>query len=223
MILAAVAAGIALMSRNANANGEVPMGVAVGDSPTSLDDLSDTSTWYDPDMPDLIASSDVDQRRAAALYMLRSCEHTSAAVADQTDYQTFYGGTLFWDMSDHPVNTGELQGVPLPSQVCINAGFSDGVCVSTAAGAYQFTRPTWDEIRDYGGSHLPDFTPESQDAAALRLLAKIGALPLIDAGNITAAIPVMGKRWASLPGAIGKQGQRSVDFALAKFSEGLQA
>lgn len=223
MILAAVAAGIALVMRNSSAasGDEAPQGYASDVDPSAdLDWLSvvnDPSEYMDP------SSSSVEQRREAALYMIRSCEHTAASVSSGDDYQTFYGGSLFWDLSDHPTNTGEMPGVPLSAQMCINAGFSDGVCVSTAAGAYQITRPTWNEIRDYGGTHLPDFTPESQDVAALRLLSKIGALPLIDAGNIQAALPKIGTRWASIPGAIGKQGQRSMDFALSKFNEGLTA
>lgn len=218
LILAAIAAGVVLAIRNSNADGELPMGV--DDGSTSADDSS--MGTGDFSMPDL-ANATVDQIRAAVLYMIRSCEHSASDVASGMDYQTFYGGARFQDMSDHPLNTGEMQGVPLPAQVCINAGFSDGVCVSTAAGGYQFTKPTWNEIRDYGGTHLPDFTPESQDVAALRLLSKIGALPLIDAGNIQAALPKIGTRWASIPGALGKQGQRSLDFALSKFNEGLTA
>lgn len=194
------------------------MGTA-DDADTSAD-LTDLSQDYT--MPDL-TNSTVDQRRSAALYMLRRCEHNAQDVAEDTDYQTFFGGAKFWDMSDHPAITGEIAPVPLSTQMCINAGFSDGVCFSTAAGAFQITRPTWNEVRDYGGSHLPDFTPESQQEAALRIMAKIGALPLIDAGNITGALPILGKRWASIPGARGKQGQRTVDFALSAFTEGLQA
>ena len=175
-------------------------------------------------MPD-VSDFSVDQRRAAALYMLRCCEHRADAVADDTDYQTFYSSIIFWDMSDHPVITGEVKPVQLSHDMCVNAGYSDGVCFSSAAGAYQITKPTWLDFRGAPGSadYLPDFTPESQDACALRIMARIGALPLIDAGNITAALPVLGKRWASIPGAVGKQGQRTVDFAVAKFAEGLQA
>lgn len=196
------------------------MGTA-DDADTSAD-LTDLSQDYT--MPDL-TNSTVDQRRSAALYMLRRCEHNAQDVAEDTDYQTFFGGAKFWDMSDHPAITGEIAPVPLSTQMCINAGFSDGVCFSTAAGAYQITRPTWKEFRGSPGSadYLPDFTPESQDAAALRIMAKIGALSLIDAGDIAGALPRLGKRWASIPGAVGKQGQRSTQFALNAFNDGLTA
>lgn len=219
LILGAAVAALFTLQAKAAQGDEVPMGAA-----DDSEDQDYTIEYSDGNytMPD-VTESTVDQRRAAALYMLRCCEHKASDVAEGTDYQTFYSGIIFWDLSDHPTITGEVAPVPLSAQMCINAGFADGVCTSSAAGAYQITRPTWNEIRDYSGPHLPDFTPESQDAAALRIMAKIGALPLIDAGNITAALPKLGTRWASIPGARGKQGQRTVDFALAKFAEGLQA
>lgn len=193
------------------------MGIDTGADPSTIDD-----GYVIDDMEIDAMSADVQQRRDAFLFMIRCCEHSAADVAEGVDYQTFYGGARFWDLSDHPVITGEMQGVPLPAQMCINAGFKSGVCVSTAAGAYQFTRPTWVSVRAQG-ARLPDFTPESQDAGALRLLEQIGALAAIDRGDVRGAIALAGKRWASLPGAIGKQGQRSYDFALSKFNEGLQA
>lgn len=215
---AAIAALFALKA-NAAQGDEIPMGATDPDTDPADDDISG-----DFIMPDL-NNSTVDQRRAAALFMLRRCEHKAADVAEGSDYQTFYSGIVFWDMSDHPAITGEVQPVQLSAQMCINAGYADGICFSTAAGAYQITRPTWKEFRGMPGSadYLPDFTPESQDAAALRIMQKVGALALIDAGDIAGALPRLGKRWASIPGAVGKQGQRSVQFALDAFSEGLQA
>lgn len=218
LALAAIAAIVAFGARAAQGD-EVPMGTADPDAPSD-----DDYTIYYPEVID-VSNSSVDQLRAAVLYMLRSCEHKASDVAEGTDYQTFYSGIVFWDLSDHPAITGEVPPVQLSQTMCINAGYSDGVCYSTAAGAYQITRPTWNDVRGSAGSpdYLPDFTPESQDAAALRIIAKTGALPLIDGGHIREALPLLGKRWASIPGAIGKQGQRSVDFALGKFNEGLQA
>lgn len=157
------------------------------------------------------------------LYMLRSCEHLSGDVARALDYGTFFGGGRFYNFADHPVNTGELRGVPLKPEWCRAAGFASGRCVSTAAGAYQFTRPTWDGLRASGrhGPRLPDFSPASQDEAARRLLAQIGALAMIEAGNIEGAIRVASARWASLPGSTSGQPQKSMQFALAKFNEGV--
>lgn len=215
---AAIAALFALKASAAQGD-EIPMGATDPEA-----DPAEDNNFGDFIMPDL-SDSTVEQRRAAALFMLRRCEHKAADVSDGRDYQTFYSGIIFWDMSDHPAITGEVQPVALPAQMCVNAGYADGICFSTAAGAYQITRPTWKEFRGVPGSasYLADFTPESQDAAALRIMAKVGALGLIDSGEITRALPLLGKRWASIPGAIGKQGQRSVQFALDSFGEGLQA
>jgi len=157
----------------------------------------------------------------AFLYMIRACEHV---FPTDTAYTTFYGGSQFQDMSDHPVITGEKVGVRLTPEMCRNAGITSGVCVSTAAGAYQFTRPTWEGLRKASkyGERLVDFSPMNQDSAAVRLLMEIGAYPLIVAGDFTGALYAAGKRWASLPGAIGKQGQKSNDYVLARYNEGLQ-
>lgn len=155
---------------------------------------------------------------ASFLYMLRSCEHNALDVASGADYATFYGGSRFKDFSNHPVITGEKVGVPLPPAMCVAAGISSGKCVSTAAGGYQITVPTW---RAYGLARgETDFSPEAQDRTAVRILDDLGATPAIERGDIETAIQLAGKRWASLPGALGGQSQKSIQFALAKFNEG---
>ena len=173
-----------------------------------------------------------EDRLKAFLYVLRASEHLFPRdVIGDAAYNTYYGGTSFIDMSDHPVNTGEKQGVPLSPAMCKNAGFANGKCVSTAAGAYQFTRPTWNGLsgRDANGQratnpkwgYLPDFSKESQDQAAIRLLQEIGALDDVLSGNFDEAVKLAGKKWASLPGAVAKQNQRSRDFVLARYNEAL--
>lgn len=172
-----------------------------------------------------------EERLRAFLYVLRASEHLFPRdVIGDASYNTYFGGTTFLDMSDHPVNTGEKTGVPLPAATCRNAGLKAG-CVSTAAGAYQFTRPTWNGLsgRDSRGQpasnpkwgYLPDFSKESQDQAAIRLLQEIGALPAILAGDLDTALKLAGKKWASLPGAVAKQSQRSPAFVLARYNEAL--
>lgn len=158
----------------------------------------------------------------AFLYALRKSEHLASDVASGDDYRTFYGGSRFSDMSDHPVNTGEKRGVPLPPDWCRKLGFASGQCVSTAAGAYQFTKPTWNELRAMG-EWLPDFSPESQDEAARRLLAKDRALPHVLAGDLETAVRIASRRWASLPGSTAGQHTRSVEFVAQAFIDGLQS
>ena len=63
-------------------------------------------------------------------------------------------GSTFTDFSDHPR---------------IFAPTKDGQ-KSSAAGRYQFTASTWDDlVNRYGRSVLPDFSPASQDKAAILL------------------------------------------------------
>ena len=164
----------------------------------------------------------INAYRRAFLYMIRSAEHRWPDDVDSgLAYQTFYGGSRFQNLSDHPVITREKQGVPLPANFCRAAGFASGVCVSTAAGAYQFTKPTWAALKSK--LRLPDFSPASQDAAALELLREIGALRYVDAGQFQAAIQVASKRWASLPGSTAQQGGKSTNFLMARLDDAFQA
>lgn len=162
---------------------------------------------------------------SAFLYMIRSAEHRASDVRSGQDYRTFFGGARFSNMADHPVNTGELKGVPLKPEWCRAAGFPSGRCVSTAAGAYQFTRPTWNELRAPGrwGPRLPDFSPANQDEAARRLLGRLGVPARLAAGDLQGAIAAAAPRWASLPGSTSGQPQKSMAFAIAKFNEGMNA
>lgn len=169
-----------------------------------------------------VANQTLEQLLAAFLFMIRACEHVYPRdVENDAAYNIFYGGSVFTDMSDHPVLTGEMVGVPLPAEMCINAGYLDGKCVSTAAGAYQITKPTWISVRNYGGSPIPAFDKAGQDEAARRILQMVGALPRIYAGDIPGAIVRASARWASLPGNKAKQNQRSMDYVMARFNEGI--
>lgn len=70
---------------------------------------------------------------------------------------------------------------------------------STAAGRYQHLERIFDAYKLK--LDLPDFSPDSQDTIALRQIFECGALPDIEAGNLTAAIAKVAHLWASLPGA----------------------
>ena len=199
------------------------------DQSTGLDEIDMGATVdpeaageYDPQLLPFedIMSTDPNTALHAFLFMLQRAEHRRTDADSGLAYRTFYGGARFSDMRDHPVITGELKGVPLPPAMCKAAGYASGKCVSTAAGAYQFTVPTWREMRELS-PRLPDFSPESQDEAARRLLDRIGALAAIEAGDIPRAVALASARWASLPGSTAKQGPKPLDTVLALYNEGV--
>lgn len=157
---------------------------------------------------------------AAFLYMIRASEHVFPRdVENDAAYNIFYGGARFNDLSEHPVNTGEMKPVKLPESMCRAAGLLPG-CVTTAAGAYQIIRPTWNRIRDKLG--LPDFSPQSQDRAAIELLTESGAMELLGLGDIEGAIAKAAPIWASLPGSTAQQNPKKLAYALDRYAEGLE-
>jgi lysozyme len=186
----------------------------VGPKPTE-DNVSRTPTVgelgiIDPENQDVVG---------AFLYMIRASEHVFPRdVANDAAYGIFYGGSRFRNFADHPVNTGEKRGVTLSDAICKAAGLRPG-CVSTAAGAYQIIRPTWNRLKEKYG--FPDFSPSSQDAAAIYLLLESGAYDLIVAGDIEGAIKKASKIWASLPGNTYQQSPKSLAYAIDRFNEGL--
>jgi muramidase (phage lysozyme) len=133
----------------------------------------------------------------AALVMIRVGEGTN----DANGYRRMFGGELFEGFADHP------------RKLVKKSGYS-----STAAGAYQALESTWDETKRI--MNLPDFSPASQDLFALGRIAARGALDAVVRGDLNAALPRLGREWASLPGSpygqptISKQRAAQV-FALA--------
>jgi lysozyme len=163
--------------------------------------------------------TDTDQaarNKAAFLMMIRTAEGT----ADANGYRALFGHTprrpkLFEDFSEHPR---------------IAASFTDKAgrtLYTTAAGAYQFlavsplpngrtTRvDTWDRLKRK--LMLPDFGPESQDAAALELIREAGALADVEAGRFDSAVSKIRRIWASMPGAGYAQPEKDRDSLAAVY------
>jgi muramidase (phage lysozyme) len=113
------------------------------------------------------------------------------------------------DFSDHPAVLGTWKGYPLDFLGPLYAGET-----STAAGAYQIIKPTWLTCKKR--LNLPDFSPASQDAAAVLLITNVGAARLVDGGQVAEAILKCASIWASLPGSTSDQPQ-------AKMAELIQA
>lgn len=162
-----------------------------------------------------------DRNLRAFLYMIRSAEH-DPLFSDGERYGLFYSSIPFTDYSEHPAITGEVKPVRLPDRFCAPAGLRPP-CYSTAAGAYQIIRPTWQRVRAAGswGPRLPDFSPASQDEAARRLLIERGALADVQGGNVIEAVRKVAPVWASLPGSTAQQGGHSMSHIAALFERGL--
>lgn len=107
------------------------------------------------------------------------------------------------DMSDHPAVTGEWKGEQLDFLGPTYAGL-----ISTAAGKYQITKHTWLALKE--ALNLPDFSAQSQDAAATLLIKQKGALDAINGGRVADAIALCHEVWASLPGSTSGQPQKTL-------------
>ena len=152
---------------------------------------------------EIFESGDMNNNLAAFLQAIRYGEGTSGA----NGYATLCGGDLFDSYEAHPASRG-WRGLPLSDSMCAGAGYGPG-CVSTAAGAYQINRPTWNRLQ--GSIGFGDFSPARQDAAAIQLIKEKGALADVQAGRIASAVNKCKKIWASLPGA--GYGQHEVGMA----------
>lgn len=146
---------------------------------------------------------------AANVYAFREAVSRAEGTAGQADpYRVCYGYKhTVQSLADHPAVTGEWTGEKLSDGMCKAAGFGPG-CVSTAAGKYQFTKPTWQRLKKK--LKLPDFSGPSQDLACDELLRECGAYELARRGEVAEAARAARRTWASLPGAGYDQPERSV-------------
>lgn len=131
----------------------------------------------------------------AVLAVIRRGEGT----AGENGYRTLFGGGLFDGFADHPRRS-------------ITRKMGSRNITSTAAGAYQFLSSTWDETARIMG--LRDFTPASQDRAAVGRIAARGALNDVKAGRLADALKKIGWEWASMPGS--PYGQPVITAAAAR-------
>lgn len=124
-----------------------------------------------------VTSADVNNKNVQAfLKVIRQGEGTS----DANGYRRIFGGQLFTSYADHPRITVKKSGY-----------------TSSAAGAYQFIISSWDETKRTMG--LRDFTPATQDLAAVGRIAARGALDDVKAGRFDIAVRKCAREWASLP------------------------
>jgi muramidase (phage lysozyme) len=190
LICAAAAAALYLVRHQAEEG--VCVGVRLLGTPTFPETSCRRSRIASPSITDAFTSVDPaavgDANVAAFLHLIRYGESSNSDRA----YSTLYGGGQFSDFSQHP---GIFFTLP------------DGRRTS-AAGAYQITKTTWDSLRSY---NLPDFSPASQDFAAVCLIKRRGAYSDVLAGRFDTAIRKCQNEWTSLPGA--KEARYGLDKA----------
>jgi lysozyme len=182
--------------------------IAPPGEPDNEDDADQTNTLLDNITvnlsPSTYAAADVPPEVAAAnerafLDMIAYAEGTNGP----NGYQTLFGGGLFASYADHPRQFKSFTN-----------GKGEKLRTS-AAGRYQFLSKTWDTLA--GRLDLPDFSPTSQDSAALELIRERGAINDVRAGRTEQAIAKVSKIWASMPGAGYAQPERKINQLLAQF------
>lgn len=130
----------------------------------------------------------------AFLDMLAYAEGVQRFSKGHDGYDVIVGGTTFTDFSDHPRRKIFLPRYQIHS---------------TAAGRYQFLIRTWDALAKQ--MKLPDFSPRSQDRAAIQLIREQRAYEDVKFGRFDVAVRKCRNIWASLPDA--GYGQREVALA----------
>lgn len=176
------------------------------DEPDQLPDLFDRAgqvfdlSTYSVSLGTSLGASTADANIRAFLDAIAWAEGTSGPDG----YRTMFTGKLFDSFADHPriVNVGTLKGRAIHS---------------SAAGRYQFIRATWDALQRR--LSLPDFSPASQDAAAIELIRERGALQDVAAGRFADAVNKVRKVWASLPGAGYDQPEKPINQLAAVFTQ----
>lgn len=160
------------------------------------------------DYADMLKPTDTDQAEAntaAFLMMIRTAEGT----AGPNGYRTMFGGQLFDDFSDHPRRAKSFVNGAGERLWTSAAGAYQFMAVSAIPGGGQTKVNTWDVVSKRLG--LPDFSPESQDAAAVELIREAGALGDVRAGRFEQAVTKVRRIWASMPGAGYAQPEKSLD------------
>lgn len=127
------------------------------------------------------------------------------AYAEGADYDVMYTGQRFTDFSKHPEKL-----------LCANAICSD------AAGKYQFLSTTWNPLKSR--LKLPDFSPASQDKAAIQLMKDNGCYGAAVRGDVRAFADRCWNTWASLKSSTGekldsRQHAHSIEHLQAKYNE----
>lgn len=123
---------------------------------------------------------------------LKLITFTEGTDRDKTPYNELFGFKNFDSYDSHP-----------------NIKIKASNYSSTAAGRYQILKRTADGLK------MKDFTPESQDKAAIELIKQVGAYYDVMNGKFEDAIRKCNKIWASLPESPYGQPTRTMKDAIA--------
>lgn len=159
---------------------------------------------------------DITPNVRAFIRTIATCEGTINAGG----YAALYGSTpgrprTFDSFADHPRLAQRISATD--QRWTSAAGLLQWMAISPIPGGGSTRTNTWDRLKEK--LSLPDFSPESQDRAAVELFAEFGALADIQAGRVLDAARKLRSQWASLPGAGYGQGERTTGYVLAKFAE----
>lgn len=167
----------------------------------------DPSTYIAPAVSPVVADGNV----RAFLDLVRYAEGT----AGPDGYRTMFGGGLFDGYADHPRIAHRFQNLAKQWLWTTAAGAYQFMAVSPLPGGGSTKVNTWDRLQ--AKLQLPDFSPASQDAAALELVRERGALGDVMAGRVAEAVRKCAPVWASLPGAGYAQPERKLSQLLAAY------
>ncbi len=106
------------------------------------------------------------------------------AWAEGADYDVSYTGQKFTSFTDHPRALYTANGIS-----------------SDAAGRYQFLSPTWDKLK--AKLKLKDFSPQSQDKAAIELMKQCHGYGYAVRGDVRGFADRCWTQWASLHSSDG--------------------
>jgi muramidase (phage lysozyme) len=167
----------------------------------------DPNTYAAPAVSAPVASSNV----SAFLQLLRYAEGT----AGPDGYRTMFGGALFDSFDDHPRRAVQFRDQAGRLLWTSAAGAFQFMAVSPLPGGKTTRVDTWDRLQ--ARLQLPDFSPASQDLAAIELIRERGALGDVIAGRVSDAVRKCAPVWASLPGAGYAQPERKLSALLGAY------
>jgi lysozyme len=163
-------------------------------------------------LPAMTADDQAAANVSAFLQTIRQAEGTDSGDG----YRTMFGYRYFSSWADHPRSPAQFTDASGVRKWTSAAGAYQFMAISPLPGGGSTKVDTWDRMR--AKLSLPDFSPASQDAAAVGLIDGAGALNDVRAGRFDQDIAKVRGIWASLPGAGYGQPERTLDTLRIAFT-----